>query len=88
MEQGIATAEQPTKVEQGLNTTTNLNHKDPVAKQAKWDKRKQEIVQEVHEKMKSLGTPHCNDSKGRKKNIKEGGLVVTQYVGRGIRIRF
>ena len=75
-------------LEQGFNTpmespiakgaTTTLNTKDPVEKQAKWDARKREIVQEVHERMKTLGIPHRNDPKSRKKKpVKAASLSPT-----------
>jgi hypothetical protein len=56
-------------IEQGIAIAPQT--KDPVAKQAKWDARKMEIVNEVHERMKSLGIPHRNDSRKKaKKRVK------------------
>ena len=59
----IEAAKQRLLEQQGSIAVAPLNTKDPVAKQAKWDKRKMEIVNEVHERMKSAGIPHRNDSK-------------------------
>ena len=46
--------------------------KDPAAKAAKWNQRKQEIVEEVHERIKGLGLVNRFDPpKARKKNFKK-----------------